>query len=107
MKMLIGNIMNFKEADTRAHMLISEKDGAKLLIVGLHVVPPGGEIRPHIHPDQELAYIIINGKALITVGEKQAEVSQNDVIWIPIKTKHGAKNIGEEELRYIFTGWAV
>ena len=88
-------------------MLISEKDGAKLLIVGLHVVPPRGEIRPHIHPDQELAYIIINGKGLVTVGNEQANVSENDVIWIPLKTNHGVKNIGEDELRYIFAGWAV
>jgi len=105
--MLIQNIMSYKEADTRAHMLVSGNDGTKLLIVGLHVIPPGGEIRPHTHPDQELAYIIINGKGLVTVGEEQAEVSKNDVIWIPIKTNHGAKNIGEKELRYIFAGWAV
>ena len=105
--MKICNIMDFKEADTVAHMLLDQKAGTKLLIVGLHVLPPGGEIRPHTHPDQELAYIILNGKALVTVGDEQAEVGKYDVVWIPIKTNHGSKNIGEGELRYIFVGWAV
>jgi quercetin dioxygenase-like cupin family protein len=105
--MLVRNIMDFKEADTVAHMLASEADGTKLLIVGLHVVPPGGEVGQHSHPDQELAYIILNGEALVTVGDEQRKVGKYDVVWIPIKTNHGAKNIGSGELRYVFAGWAV
>ena len=105
--MLIRNIMDFKEADTVAHILAGNADGTKLLLVGLHVLPPGGEVQPHIHQDQELAYIILAGKGLITVGDEQAEVGPYDVVWIPIKTKHGAKNIGKQEFRYVFAGWAV
>jgi len=105
--MLVRNIMDFKEADTAAHILLGEQEGTKLLLVGLHVVPPGGEISLHTHQDQELAYVVLSGNGLVTVGDEQAEVGPYDVVWIPIKTKHGIKNIGKAEFRYVFAGWAV
>lgn len=99
--------MDYKDADSIDHVICGPENGTKLLRIGVLLIPPGAEMKIHSHRDQELAYIILSGKALVTVGDEQAEVGPHDVVWIPIKTPHGAKNIGEGNLRYISAGWTV
>ena len=62
-------------------------------------MPPGGEVKPHIHNRVEV-YVFLTGRALAMAGDTITEVSTGDVLIAPIGTPHALRVIGAEPLRY-------
>ena len=53
------------------------------------------------HYKRSEVYVIVKGKALVTLDGVDKEYNVGDTVIVPVLTKHQIKNIGEEELIFI------
>ena len=70
--------------------------------IDLSVLGPGADIGRHTHqPDNEELYVVVSGKGLMTLDDREFEVGPGHVIVNRPGGTHGLKNIGAEELRIV------
>jgi mannose-6-phosphate isomerase-like protein (cupin superfamily) len=73
-----------------------------LRFIDLSVLPPGSDIGCHTHePDNEELYIVLSGKGVMTLDDREIEVGPGHVILNRPGGTHGLRNIGDEELRIV------
>ncbi len=75
--------------------------GNKNLSLAIAIVEPFKETKLHIHKNSEEIYFILQGKGLMTLGNKTFVVKKEDFILISPKTPHKIKNIEEEKLKIL------
>lgn len=63
--------------------------------IGMTVLPPAQKQLPQIRKDAEI-YIVMRGKALIRVEEKNEEVNELDAVYVPAGNSHVIRNHGRE-----------
>jgi mannose-6-phosphate isomerase-like protein (cupin superfamily) len=63
-------------------------------------MPPGGTIRLHKHPYEEI-FIIQEGIATFTVGFATLEAHAGQVIIVPAEVPHKFRNLSDKQLRQI------
>ena len=63
-------------------------------------MPPGGGVRLHKHPYQEI-FIIQDGVAIFTVGPAKLEAHAGQIIIVPADTAHKFMNSGGQRLRQV------
>ena len=63
-------------------------------------MPPGERIRLHDHPYEEI-FIVQEGVATFTVGDKTLEVPAGRVVVVPARLPHAFMNAGEGRLRQV------
>ena len=68
------------------------------------LLPTGKSFAPHYHEDMQEVFIIIQGKAEITVDEEAEHIDQGDAVVIPAGSVHKMKNIGAEHVEYVVVG---
>jgi quercetin dioxygenase-like cupin family protein len=68
------------------------------LMLGVNCLEPGQTQPIHQHPDQDKAYIVMEGNGLFSVGDVSFSASAGEVIWAPAGIQHGAANTGSERL---------
>jgi len=78
--------------------------GSKNLRFALGVFNPDEGLVPHIHPESEEVYYVIEGKGTIYIGEERREIpiEPETALYIPPGTIHGVKNTGKEKLVVAF-----
>jgi hypothetical protein len=59
-------------------------------------VDPGGAVPPHVHPDQEERFTILEGEMTFTVGRKKQRTGPGGVAVVPPGTRHAFHNAGGE-----------
>jgi quercetin dioxygenase-like cupin family protein len=59
------------------------------LFVGLNCFEPGQSQRSHVHAGADKFYLLVSGRARMTVGEETREVSAGTVVWAPADVPHG------------------
>ncbi len=64
-------------------------------------LPPGRGTTPHYHVKTEEIYYVLEGAALMRVGEETAAVGPGDAIAIPPGTPHQITNTGAGVLRFL------
>jgi mannose-6-phosphate isomerase-like protein (cupin superfamily) len=63
-------------------------------------MPPGGAIRLHKHPYEEI-FIIQEGLATFTVGSVTLEARAGQVIIVPAEVPHQFRNSSDQQLKQI------
>lgn len=63
-------------------------------------MPPGGMVRLHKHPYQEI-FIIQQGVAIFSIGSTTLEAHTGQIIIVPADTPHKFMNAGQSRLRQI------
>ena len=63
-------------------------------------MPPGDGPRLHSHPYEEV-FVIFDGQATFTVGNRMLEIPAGQVVVVPAHTPHKFINSGEIPLRQI------
>ncbi len=63
-------------------------------------MPPGGSVRLHHHPYQEI-FIIQEGVATYTVGAATLEAHAGQIIIVPANVPHKFRNSGASQLRQV------
>ena len=59
--------------------------------------PPGRAVELHVHPYAEV-FLLLQGRARWTVGERVVELEPEGMVVVPPETPHGFRNIGEVPL---------
>ncbi|MBA3444533.1 MAG: cupin domain-containing protein [Gemmatimonadales bacterium] len=59
------------------------------LFVGLNCFEPGQSQKVHVHAGSDKFYLVVSGKARITVGDETREVMSGTVVWAPADVPHG------------------
>lgn len=79
------------------------RNDGSLRIIGIKdtTMHPKEAVIPHSHEKYEEIYYILEGQGEIFIDNKKQEVIQGDVIYIPPKSKHTMKPIGNNPLRFI------
>lgn len=72
---------------------------------GLMVVAPGGTSKAHAHNEHE-TFFIVSGRARCRIGDEVAEVSKNDVIYVPLNMEHELTNLSDAvPMEYLCIWW--
>lgn len=72
-----------------------EENGFKIKKI---VVYPGSRLSLQSHKQRSEHWVVVDGKALVTVGDKQIEMSKDQYVYIPLQAVHRLQNIGEKDL---------
>lgn len=59
------------------------------LFLGLNCLSPGQTQRQHTHDGADKFYLVLQGKARITVGPDTNEVEPGGIVWVPAGMSHG------------------
>ncbi len=65
------------------------------------IVHPGAKLSLQSHQHRSEHWVVVNGIARVTNGDKVFTVSENQSTYIPVGTKHRVENIGDENLTFI------
>ena len=68
------------------------KENATNLDIALVQVKPGQTIPPHTHENEDQAYIVLEGRGILRLGEKEQELSEQMIVHIPPNTEHSVSN---------------
>ena len=91
-----------KKVMLRNHDLIS----GNLQMINWSTLLPGKTFRRHLHDNMEEVFIIVKGRAKIMVDAEMAEISDGDVVVIPVGSVHSMENLGQENVEFISLGIA-
>jgi mannose-6-phosphate isomerase-like protein (cupin superfamily) len=86
---------------TWATLFSAGRTPTQALTAGWATVPPGGFLAVHRHTPAEL-YVLVAGRAILTLDDHDAEVEQGSAVFIPGDVRHGIRSIGPEPLRFIY-----
>jgi len=90
------------------HENLGSRDGTRRVLgVWDTALQPGTMLDPHMHPDVEEVYYILEGQAEILVGEETSLASPGQLIYIPPKQLHTIRPAGDTPLRWITIAVAV
>ncbi len=59
------------------------------LFAGLNCFEPGQHQSVHTHRGADKLYLILSGKARMTVGDRQFEATTGQLVWAPAEVPHG------------------
>jgi quercetin dioxygenase-like cupin family protein len=59
------------------------------LFVGLNCFEPGQKQRVHTHAGADKVYLVVSGRARMTVGDETREAGPGTVVWAPADVPHG------------------
>jgi mannose-6-phosphate isomerase-like protein (cupin superfamily) len=64
-------------------------------------VDPGKRLSLQLHEHRAEHWVVVEGQALVTIGNETREVAANESVFVPVKTLHRLENRGTEPLRII------
>lgn len=89
-----------KDGDsTTMQILISAQEGPHFAMRRF-VMEPGGGMPNHTNTVEHEQYVL-QGHAMIGIGEEQFDVKAGDVVFIPEGVPHWYQNIGEENFEFL------
>jgi quercetin dioxygenase-like cupin family protein len=74
------------------------------LFVGLNCFEPGQSQRVHVHGGTDKFYLVLSGKARITVGDVTRDVGGGTVVWAPADVPHGVERALERTVMLVAMG---
>jgi mannose-6-phosphate isomerase-like protein (cupin superfamily) len=73
---------------TNRRLLAPGAFGSNRVEVVLGQMEYGGQADPHLHPDLEQAFFVLEGKAVVEIEGESEVVGPNDFIYLPPGTLH-------------------
>lgn len=73
---------------TNYRLLGPGPDGSDRMEVVLGQIEYGGQADPHVHPDLEQAFFVLEGKAEVEIEGEREVVGPNDFIYLPSGIPH-------------------
>lgn len=64
-------------------------------------VDPGQRLSLQLHEHRAEHWVVVQGQALITIGQETREVATNESVFVPLRTPHRLENQGPGPLRII------
>ena len=74
------------------------------LLVGLNCFEPGQVQAVHTHAGADKFYLIISGRATISVGDESREVQSGELVWAAADLPHGVPSVSERMVMLVGIG---
>jgi mannose-6-phosphate isomerase-like protein (cupin superfamily) len=104
--MLLRKIWEESDKKYIKEKLLINSDETETIAVGYVAVESDESTQTGLHDDEEEIYVILKGKAILSIGDEKREVSMGDVAYVPRNNTHSMKCISEEKLEYLyFANW--
>ena len=71
------------------------------LMVGLNCFEPGQAQRVHTHAGADKFYVVVSGRARMTVGDETREAGPGTVVWAPADVPHGVAEVLERTVMLV------
>lgn len=84
---------------TTRQVLIGPEQGPNFAMRKFAIEPKG--FMPMHTNTVEHEQLVLGGRATVVIGNKTFEVKKNDVVFIPAKTPHSYKTIGNEPFEFL------
>lgn len=68
------------------------------------LLPEGNVFQPHYHEDMEEIFIVVSGRAEITIDDGHESIEPGDAVLVPIGSVHTMKNVGRDDVEYLVVG---
>jgi len=78
---------------------MSEQLGAQHVRANVFTLAEGSMSR-HLHREQEEVYLVLDGQAMIEVGEEQFLVGEREALAVPAQAWHRVTNVGVGPLTF-------
>jgi len=107
----MSKIVRLEEAEARKVLggtiksFFSHRTGdTKNLVFSVGYFSPGEKLSPHIHPESEEVYYVIEGKGTVYLGEdlKEIPIEPHVGLYVPPGMVHGVANTGKSKLLIAF-----
>ena len=66
------------------------------LFYDLYCLEPGQAQKVHAHPGSDKVYLVLEGRAAITLGDEERELAADEAVLCAAGVPHGARNLSEE-----------
>ena len=104
--MIVRKIWEDNEKVRPLEKLLVNADETETIALGYVSVENGNSTKPGFHDDEEEIYVILRGKAKLTIGDEICEVGPGSVAYVPRNHKHIMTCMSEEKLEYLyFANW--
>lgn len=104
--MIVKKIWEDNEIEKPHEKILIGEDQTETIALGYVSVDHGESTHQGFHDDEEEIYVILKGKALLTVGEEECEVGPGSVAYVPRNHTHQMTCVSEEKLEYLyFANW--
>jgi mannose-6-phosphate isomerase-like protein (cupin superfamily) len=104
--MIVKKIWEENEKEPPREKLLIRKDQTETIALGYVSVNHGESTDPGFHHDEEEIYVILKGKAILTIGEEECEVGPGSVAYVPRNQPHRMTCASGEKLEYLyFANW--
>jgi mannose-6-phosphate isomerase-like protein (cupin superfamily) len=110
-ELVMSKIIRLDEAETRKALggtlkvlFTPETANTQFSRCSMGYFSPGEQLAPHIHPESEEVYYVIQGRGTVYLGEelKEVPVEPHMGLYVPPGLVHGVKNTGDERLLIAF-----
>jgi mannose-6-phosphate isomerase-like protein (cupin superfamily) len=78
----------------------------RVQMVNWATMPVGRQFAAHYHEDMQEIFIILQGEAELTAGERTVVLRRGDTVIIDARETHAMRNLGHEPVEYIALGIA-
>jgi len=99
--MIKTNVYSRGQSDERPWGRWEVLDVGERHIVKRITVNSGHKLSLQYHDHRNEHWIIVRGKALVTLGEENMTRAENETVYIPVGTVHRVANEGPEVLEFI------
>ncbi len=65
------------------------------------MVKPGGRLSLQMHHKRAEHWVVVEGVAQVTVGDKVSTLRENESVFIPLGEKHRLENLGDKPMRLV------
>jgi quercetin dioxygenase-like cupin family protein len=100
---MTGNFRSIDDAAVFDPIKAGKTDlySGRQLFVGLNCFEPGQSQKTHVHSGADKFYLVVSGKARMTVGDETVEVEAGTVVWAPADVPHGVERALERTIMLI------
>lgn len=89
----------FAGAKMKMHLTGAQTGGSFCMLES--VVPPGHQTPPHVHDDEDEAFLILEGELDIVVGGETITVREGEAAFAPRGVPHQLRNVSSRPVRGI------
>jgi quercetin dioxygenase-like cupin family protein len=82
-------------------VLLGPESGVPHFVTRVFTLEPGGRIPSHRHDSIEHEQLVLDGRMVIGLDAREAEVGPGDGIFIPAGVSHWYENRGSETVRFV------
>jgi mannose-1-phosphate guanylyltransferase/mannose-6-phosphate isomerase len=107
-KDLVAELTRQNQVESREHLTVERPWGRYTVMQGgpgykvkKVVVDPGCRLSLQLHHRRAEHWVVVQGEARVTIGEKVSTVLPNQSVYIPLETAHRLENPGTEPLALI------